>query len=151
MNPLKYAVSIIVYKNDKEFLTVKRPSEDRMGDSWGLPASGFDPKKESPDQAALRTAKEKLNCEVQVIERIPLVMIQKRPDYDLMLIDYICKLKAGEPDVKKAQTQGTVYSDQKWTDDPKTLEDIAEKGSICTQLFLNHLGILSLDKLKTSL
>jgi hypothetical protein len=68
-----------------------------------------------------------------------------------MLIDYICRLAKGEPDVNKARTQGTIYVDQKWVTDPKVLLKIAERGSICAQLFLNHLGILPLERLKINL
>jgi len=152
MQPLKYAVSVIIHRNDKEFLAIKRPEDDEeLGGLWGLPASGFDPKTETPDQVALRVAREKLNCEVEITKRIPLVMIQKRKGYDLMLIDYICRLAKGEPDVHKACTKGTIYVDQKWTTDPKLLLEAAEKGSICTQLFLSHLGILPMEKLKTNI
>lgn len=152
MQSLRYAVSLVIYRNEKEFLVVKRPEEDKeIGGLWGLPASRFDPKTETPDQAVLRASREKLNCGVEVAERLPLVIIQKRRGYDLMLIDYICRLLKGEPDVSKARTQGTVYVDQKWVSDPKVLLKIAEKGSICAQIFLNHLGVLPAERLRTSL
>jgi len=152
MQELKFAVSIIIYRNNEEFLVTKRPETDNeFGSFWGLPASGFDPKKETPDQAAERVAREKLGCEVEILERIPLAFIQKRQGYDLLLIDYICRLKSGEPDVKKANTTGTVYTGQKWTKDPSILKPIAENGSICAQLFLNHKGLWPKEKFITKI
>jgi ADP-ribose pyrophosphatase YjhB (NUDIX family) len=144
---LKFAVSFIVYRNKDEFLVVKRPDEDKeIGGLWGLPATGFNPKEETPDQAVIRGAREKLCCEVEIKERLPLVMIQNRHGYDLLLIDYVCRLAKGQPNVNKSQTTGTKYVEQKWTSNPKILQKISEKGSICTQLFLNHLGMWPKEK-----
>lgn len=154
MQKLKFAVSFILYRNkeQKEFMAVMRPDEDKeIGGMWGLPATGFDPKKESPDKAVVRAAKEKLGVEVELMKRLPMVMIQQRKGYDLLLIDYICRLRSGEPDVSKAKTKGTKYVGQLWTDDPKILQKIAESGSICTQVFLNHLGLWPRDKFITKI
>jgi 8-oxo-dGTP pyrophosphatase MutT (NUDIX family) len=153
LQQLRYAVSFIMYRNDKEFLVVKRPPEDEeLGGIWGLPATTFDSKSESPDEAVLRAAREKIGCEIKITRRLPEIMIQQRHGYDLMLMDYECKLVSGEPDVHKAKTTGTKYIDKKWTSDPRaTLEAGAKRGSICIQLFLYDKGLWPREKWITKL
>ena len=153
MNELKIAVSFIIYNEKGEFLAIKRPPEDEeLGPLWGLPATNVQLKKESLDEAVLRDAMEKLNCKVTISERLPLAMIQKRQGYDLLLLDYKCDLVPGQvPDVKKAKTKGTKYTAQQWTKNTEMLFEIAKKGSICTQLFLNYLGKWPLESFVTEL
>ncbi|MBI4175579.1 MAG: NUDIX domain-containing protein [Candidatus Aenigmarchaeota archaeon] len=152
MQPLKYAVSIILYNDKKQFLVVKRPEEERdLGGIWGFPAVSFDPSMESFDGAVARVGREKLNCEVEPVGRLPITIIQERDGYDLLLIDYKCRVVKGEPDVRKARTSATKYADQKWTSDPGILMEGAEKGSCCIQLFLHDIGLWPREKFRTSL
>lgn len=150
---LRFAVSFTIYKNgSKEFLSVERPKEDKeLGDVWGLPATNFDMAKESMEDAVRRGGLEKLNCRIEPIRRIPVAMIQERYGYDLLLVDYECRLVEGEPDVSKATISGTRYVSQKWTSDPRTLKEAAKKGSVCSQLFLFDKGLLGRKELVTKL
>ncbi len=76
MQPLRFAVSFIIYDKKKRFLVVKRSETDLELDGiWGLPATGFDPLKETFDEAVVRGGKEKLNCFIKPIRRLPLVFV----------------------------------------------------------------------------
>ena len=153
--PLRYAVSFTVYRNNnKEFLVVKRPkdSNDELNSGiWGLPATNFDTKKEAPDEAVVRGGIEKLGCKIEPVRRLPISMVQEREDYDLLMIDYECRLVSGEPDVNTAHTSGTKYVEQMWVKDPKILYDAAKKGSACVQLFLFDKGLLKRENFITKL
>lgn len=140
--PLKYAVSFTLYnpKNEKEFLIVKRPPEaEDHPNMWGFPAT-MAMIGELPEACLKRAGKEKLGVIIEPTEFVGAIA-QERKYFVLYLMHFKAILKEGEPDVRKAATKGTKYVDQKWTSDPKDLFPIAEKGSICVQLFLHHLGL----------
>lgn len=52
---MRHAVSFIICNDKDEFLIIKRPESDKeLGPVWGLPATNFDPRKESLDDAVVR-------------------------------------------------------------------------------------------------
>ena len=59
----------------------------------------------------------------------------------LFLMDIESKLVGDPPDVSKATTTGTKYVDQQWTSDYSVLKEAASKGSLCSQIFLDHKNI----------
>lgn len=142
--PIKYVVSVVLKKADgDEFLVVKRPDDDPdLGGAWGFPAA---PMKlgELPEQAAQRICLEKLNCSASATRFLG-IMYQKRNAYDIFLMDIEMVVNPGQsPDVHKATSDATIYTDQKWTADPEALRESANKGSCCSSIFLTDRGLLN--------
>jgi hypothetical protein len=141
---LRYSVAIVL-KNADKFLIVKRPETDPdLSGNWGLPATTLKPG-ELPEEAARRVCREKLNCEGIPIRFIG-SMTQKRNSYDLCLMDIEVLLSSGTVDNTKAMTSGTIYTSQKWTDDPMKLMAAAKHGSCCSSILLEDRGLLSREK-----
>ena len=144
--PLKYATSFTLYNpdNEKEFLIIKRPpDDDEHPNMWGFPAVTTKPG-ELPEHSLKRAAREKLGVVVEPTEFVGAIA-QERNEYILYLMHFKAKLIEGQPDVKKGMGS-TVYVDSKWTSDFKELFPIAEKGSICVQLFLHQAGLWTREK-----
>jgi len=139
-----YVVAVILKNKHTpdEFLVVHRPADDPdHRDEWGLPATTLKPG-ELPEEAALRVCREKLGCEATP-ERFLGIMFQRRNSYDIFLMDVEMELASeAEADVHKANTEGTAYVDQKWTNDPMDLMDSARRGSCCSSIFLTDRGLL---------
>jgi len=145
--PIKYCVAVVLKhtQNPDEFLVTKRPDNDPdLGGHWGFPATTMKPD-ELPEQAARRICKEKINCEAET-SRFLGIMFQKRNSYDIFLMDIEMVLKEGQqPDVHKAQTEHTAYTEQKWSTDPMDLMPSAKGGSCCSSIFLADRGVLDRD------
>jgi 8-oxo-dGTP pyrophosphatase MutT (NUDIX family) len=140
--PLKYAVSFTLYNpsNKNEFLIIKRPADDNEHPNlWGFPATMLKPG-ELPENCLRRAAKEKLGVDIEPFEFTGAIA-QERNEFILYLMHFKAILNKGNPDLKKSITLGTKYAELEWTDDPKRLLPIAEKGSICVQLFLHSIGM----------
>lgn len=125
---------------------VQRPAVDpHLAGVWGLPAvmlkSG-----ELPEQAAKRVCKEKLNCDAEAVRFVG-AMHQTREEFDLCLIDIEMELTGrNEPNVTRAQTNGTKYQAQKWTANSSDLLPAAQHGSCCSMLYLTDRGLLGRDE-----
>jgi ADP-ribose pyrophosphatase YjhB (NUDIX family) len=123
-------------RNEKEFLVIKRPSDDDvLPNLWGLPAVTLK-RGELPEQAVARIGIEKLNT---IIEPVSFLVIKstERKDYELILMDIKTRLVGPEPMVANAKTKNTKYVDQKWTSDLNLLKKSASKGSLCSQILLD--------------
>ncbi|MEK7526236.1 MAG: NUDIX domain-containing protein [Patescibacteria group bacterium] len=146
--PVKYVVSVVLKKNSKneDFLVVKRPDGDPdLGGHWGFPSVTLK-HGELPEEGAKRVCIEKLGCECTPIRFLG-IMFQKRNSYDIFLMDVEAELVEGtNPDVKKANSEATIYVDQKWSTDPMDLMKGAEMGSCCASIFLTDRGVLDKDK-----
>lgn len=131
---IKYAVSLLL-KRDDEFLIVKRRKDEKEHPGmWGFPAISFTPP-ETPENALKRLANEKLGCGINIKGFIG-AMHQRRPNYELILLMYEAEA-IGNPVLKKEK-----YEEIEWTREWKRVLDIAKKGSACAQIFLNKIGIL---------
>ena len=153
MKDLHYAVAVVVKKKitDKEFLETRRPLDDADHPGlWGLPANNLK-EGELPEDGAKRICHEKLYCEAKPVRFIG-AMSQKRNTYDICLMEYEMELLNNEePNVKKADTEGTAYIDQKWTSDPKELIESAKAGACCSTLLVTDLGLMNRDEWVTDL
>ena len=70
-------------------------------------------------------------------------MFQKRNTYDIFLMDVeAVTVGESEPDINNANSEGTKYIEQKWSDDPNDLIASAKKGSCCSSIFLTDQGLL---------
>jgi hypothetical protein len=145
---IKYVVAVVLTDPNRpdHFLTVKRPDDDAdLGGAVGLPAATMRPG-ELPEQAAARVCQEKLAC-TAMPTRFMGMMFQKRNSYDIFLMDIEMSLNAGsEPDVTKADTEHTAYTEQNWSTDPLDLMLSAKHGSCCSSIFLTDRGLLDRDE-----
>lgn len=138
MDRIKCSVAVYLLnpKNEKEFLAIKRPSDDdALPNLWGLPAVTLK-QYELPEQAVIRIGIEKLNT---IIEPVSFLGIKSanRKSYKLILMDIKAKLIGHEPVVADSKTKNTKYVDQKWTSDLSLLKESASKGSLCSQILLD--------------
>jgi ADP-ribose pyrophosphatase YjhB (NUDIX family) len=138
-------------KDSKKYLVVERPDDDPdHAGRWGLPAI---PMKvgELPEDAAHRVCKEKLNCSATPVRFLG-IMFQKRNNYDIFLMDMEMVLSGSkQPNVHEADTDETIYADQKWSDDPMDVMPAAKAGSCCSSIFLTDQGSLDRDEWIASL
>lgn len=139
---IKYVVAVVLLNGKGEYLTVKRSEDDPdLRGAWGLPAAKMT-EGELPEEAALRVCREKLACTAKP-KRFLGLMFQKRNSYDIFLMDIEMVLDEGtQPDTSKAQSEHTVYIDQKWSNEPLDLMPSAKHGSCCSSIFLTDRGLL---------
>ena len=138
MNPAKHSIAFIIYNPDRsQVLAVQRPADDEeLPNLWGLPATSLKPG-ESEGQAVVRAGKEKLGVELRVVGKIAAGTLE-RSSYILHLVDYEAAIVSGEPKCPQFGS-GTQYQAWKWAD-PVELIPAAQKGSLCTRLFLEKIG-----------
>ncbi len=141
MKPSYEAVSLIITDEDGKFLAVKRPDNpnDDIAGVWGLPAANLQ-EGESHEEAARRIGMQKLGVEIELGVKVG-DSTHDRTTYTLHLTDYKAKVKSGVPAAPQSDTSVTQYSKCKFSDDPNLLVPAAQKGSQCTQIYLESLGI----------
>lgn len=139
--PIKRSVSLAIFKKDapNKLLLVKRPEDDAdLPGLWGLPAASCRPG-ESLSDVAERIGHEKLGTKL-TLGKLLRKGTQDRDDYILEMGLYLASLD-GEPSLPKTSPEGastTLYDDWRWGTQ-KALEPSADKGSLCSQLLLEHL------------
>ncbi len=140
MKPRKESVSLIIKDSKERFLIVKRADdpEDDLANVWGFPAASLR-EGETRQQLAQRVAKSKLGVKVEIGKEIG-QSTHDRGSYILHLTDLEARIIYGTPSVPQADTSVSQYSDWKFTNDPRTLFEAAQKGSQCTQIFLESIG-----------
>lgn len=134
----KHSVALIIYNEDQSrFLMVRRPYEDGKPDyEWGFPAASKTNLDENWEEVVHRAAKTKLGVEVEIVKLIG-ESSSDRGNYILTLRDYEVRIVKGEPSVPQASEGVTQYVEFKFSDDMKPLIDSAQKGSVCTRIFLD--------------
>lgn len=138
MKRTENAVSYVIYDEDgKMILAVKRPKDDELPNVWGLPA-GTVREGENPEQAVVRSGKEKLGVALEVKGMLNEGEIE-RETYILHMNLYEAEIREGEPKVPQA-SGGTQYVEWKWAE-PGELKEAASKGSLCSRLLLEKKGI----------
>jgi 8-oxo-dGTP diphosphatase len=119
-------------------LLVQRPEDDaELPGVWGLPAASLR-EGESWDDAARRAGREKLGVELTlhgVLQRGTL----QRVGYTLDMRLYAAGIATGEPHVPHATAGVTQYQAWRWGA-PAALQPAAERGSLCSQLYLRWFG-----------
>lgn len=141
MKPFKEAVSLVITNQDNHFLAVKRPdnTKDDLAGVWGFPAVTLQ-ENESHKDAATRVGSQKLGVQIKLGEKIN-DNTHDRGTYILHLTDYRAKIVSGEPSVPQNDTSVTQYAECRYSDDPTILIPAARRGSQCSQLYLESLGI----------
>lgn len=140
--PVKCSVAAVLRdpQDPDRFLIVKRPpDDDRLPDVWGLPAVTLQPG-ELPEQGLRRIGREKLDAEIEPARFVG-IKSADRGEYQLILMDIEARLVRGEPSVHRASTSSTRYVDQRWTRDPREVGEAARRGSLCSQVLLESMGV----------
>jgi ADP-ribose pyrophosphatase YjhB (NUDIX family) len=137
---IRNAVAIVIERPDGAFLSVRRPSNDpHLPDVWGLPAANVAPN-ETPEEAAVRAAADKLGVRVRVKRRIGCETVG-RPTFALHLTEYQVELLEGTPRVPQRDRSMTQYVASRYTTDLRSLIDAARRGSACCRIFLRDRGL----------
>ena len=142
--PIKQSVALAMAKGDEpsKVLLVRRPEDDReLPGAWGLPAASLRPG-ETPEEAARRIGLQKLGAEVRVGRRMNSGR-QDRAGYILEMSLYGATLDRAVPDLPAGRGGDpgvTMYTAWRWGD-PLELADSAGRGSLCSRLLLDSLGL----------
>ncbi|MFW6080069.1 MAG: NUDIX domain-containing protein, partial [Gemmatimonadota bacterium] len=121
-----------------EVLQVRRPPDDEhLPNVWGLPA-GTLREGESWEDAVRRSGPEKLGVELEVGPELNRGSTE-RADYTLEMKLFEARIVAGEPRVPQPDVGVTRYTDWRWGP-ARDLAPAAEKGSLCSRLFLERTG-----------
>jgi 8-oxo-dGTP diphosphatase len=119
-------------------LLVQRPDDDAdLPGVWGLPAASLG-EGESWEAAAGRAGREKLGVELTVHGVLQRGTLQ-RDGYLLDMRLYAAGIAAGEPHVPQEAPGVTQYRAWRWGA-PAALQPAAERGSLCSQLYLRWWG-----------
>lgn len=133
----------MVIKNDKgKFLIVKRPDSEEgpLAGVWGFPAVTLK-ENESEIEAARRVGLTKLGVDVEVGQKIG-ERTAERETFILDLSDYEATIHDGQmPSVPQSDTTVTQYVGLKYTSDPNDLFPAAQRGSLCSQVYLSSIGV----------
>jgi len=140
MKQLKNAVAFVIYNREgNRILTVLRPPDDKhLPNLWGLPA-GSVKKEESFEECVLRSGREKLGVELQIVELIGDGHLE-REDYVLYMKEYEVEIIKGKPKVPQPVKGMTQYTKWKWGKAEELIIS-ARKGSLCSQIYLNSRRI----------
>ncbi len=133
--PIKDSVAFVIYNSDcSKFIIVKRPADDEnMSNVWGLPA-GTLKDNETFENAVIRSAKDKLGVEAEIVKLINEGEIE-REKYILRMKEFEAKIISGEARVPQSAVGITQYVEWKWGT-AQDLVDAARKGSLCSRLYL---------------
>lgn len=141
VKPIKNSVAIVIKNEKDEFLVIKRPEDEPgpLAGVWGFPAITLKDG-ETETEAAHRAGQAKLGVHLDITGKIG-DKTADRGDYVLHLSDYSAKLVEGQsPSVPQADTSMTQYTDLKYTSDPSVLFPAAQKGSLCSQVYLQSIN-----------
>jgi 8-oxo-dGTP diphosphatase len=132
---VKRSVAVVVRDEMGRFLIVRRPDDpaDPLAGLWGLPAVTLAPG-EDEQSAASRAGHLKLGVRLRVGAKIGEA---DSPERALHLSDYEATILSGTVSVPQPGTGVTQYTECRFTDDPATLAEAAERGSLCAQVFLS--------------
>ena len=135
--PIKKAVAYYIKNENGDFTAVKRlNSDESLPGVWGLPAASLR-EKETFRMAVQRGAREKLGMEILKMKFVGEMEIA-RENYDLHLREYQILEYENEPNLQQEQT---FYAQFKWQKNSKILREAAEKGSLCSRIFLKNLKL----------
>lgn len=142
MKPTKNAVAVVIKNERGEFLVVKRPENEDgpLAGVWGFPAVTLT-KGETEEDAVRRVGHIKLGINLKPITKIG-EKVGDRTSFVLHLSDYAAEIINDEtPSVPQTDTSITQYTDLKYVRDPAVLFPAAQKGSLCSQVYLESAGI----------
>ncbi len=139
MRPVKRSVSFAIFRPacPDEVLVVRRPPDDEdLPDLWGLPAGSLRPGEDWAD-AVRRAGRDKLGIALEVGPELNRGTLE-RAGYTLEMRLLAARILSGSPVVPQAVDGVTQYPEWKWGT-AGDLVPAAERGSLCSRLFLERL------------
>jgi len=136
---VKESVAIVIRNPEHRagFLVVKRPDNDPdIPSVWELPAASLK-KGETYEDAAHRCAQEKLGVKISLGRLVDEGSLEKG-DHTQHMKEYEASIEEGIPLVPQPHAGMTQYTQWKWGD-PETLIEAAQKGSLCSRLYLGSI------------
>jgi 8-oxo-dGTP diphosphatase len=119
-------------------LLVQRPDDDEdLPGVWGLPAASL-ADSEAWSDAAQRAGRDKLGVELRILRELRHGSLQ-RSRYTLEMKLLEARIEAGEPVVPQSMAGVTQYQAWRWGP-PEELRFAAERGSLCSALYLGVIG-----------
>jgi ADP-ribose pyrophosphatase YjhB (NUDIX family) len=143
MKQTKHAIAFVVWNQDRDkVLAVQRPGNDEdLPDVWGLPAGSLR-EGETFEDCVVRSGREKLGVDVCIIQLLA-EGESERTACILRMKEYEVEIVQGEPSVPQPLEGMTQYQRWQWAE-PALLQEAAQKGSLCSRLFLEQEGLRSL-------
>lgn len=137
---VKRSVSVAVFEpGGDRLLTVRRPpDDDELPGLWGLPAASLAPG-ESHREAVERVGRDKLGATLAPGDVLAEGSTE-RPSYRLEMRLYGGRIVSGRPAVPQPVEGVTQYVAWEWAP-PDRLRASARRGSLCSRLCLEHLGV----------
>lgn len=136
--PAHGSVAVIIQDEVGRFLTVKRDErDDSLPGVWGFPAASLR-HGETHEDAVRRAGKDKLGVTLRVVD---LVGDEKADDDGNHLYEYRVEIVEGTPTVPQVDTSVSQYVGLQYTSDPTILFEAAQKGSLCSRIYLRELGM----------
>lgn len=142
VKPLKLSVAFIIYApgDRSRILTVQRANDDPdLPGVWGLPAASLKPG-ESYEDAIKRAGIEKLGVSLKVLRQINSGRIE-RSSFHLYMKDFEAAIISGTPYAPQQPSNGTSQYQRCELATPDRLVDGAEKGGLCSRLYLSYIGL----------
>jgi 8-oxo-dGTP diphosphatase len=134
--PTTHSVAIVVKDAAGRLLVVKRADDDKdLPGVWGLPAATTRAG-ETPEQAAIRAARDKLGVTVTIGRFTGEDAIGHRH-----LREYEAEIVDGTPSAPQNDRSVSQYADVRYADNPRILLEAARKGSLCSRIYLRNAGI----------
>ena len=134
MKKIKKVVAFVAYNNNGQVLLVQRSETDNnFPNVWSLP-SGTLEKEENYEKAVIRSVKEKLGIDVEIVRLIGEGEIERKK-HVLHMKEYEIKIISGEISIDKNIEK--YYQDWKWSD-PDMLNELVEKGSLCSKIYVEN-------------
>lgn len=138
--PNRYAIAAAIHDPNGALLIIKRPDTDsELGGLWGLPALtrlAVDDEREIAEAIGPK----KLGVKLAVGDRIG-EQTMDRGSYVLHLADYEATIVEGDPVVPQDDPTLVQYTDVRFVSDPSILCISALKGSVCSRIYLDSIGI----------
>lgn len=140
--PIKESVAIVIYDdNHEKVLVVRRPLDDEsLPGYWGFPAASRKDPSETWEELAHKAALTKLGVKIEIVRFLGEDTID-RGKFILKLQDFECRIIEGNPVVPQPDNSVTQYIESKYTNDFEPLKASADKGSLCTRIFLRDRGL----------
>jgi 8-oxo-dGTP pyrophosphatase MutT (NUDIX family) len=138
----KQSVVIIIWNSNRtKVLLVRRPlDDDNFPGYWGLPAASKEKSDQNWEEVAKRAGRIKLGVKVEVVKYLGEDIIN-RGNFILRLRDYEVKIVKGKPKVPQLFKGVTQYTEVKYTSNIRSMIKAAQKGALCSRIFLKSIGI----------
>ena len=139
--PIKESVAFVAENEQGQFLAVQRPDDDdHLPNVWGLPAGSLR-SDETAEDTIRRSARDKLGIAVTNITFVG-EETADRGDHTLHLREYSVDIPEGEViSITSRDPEVSLYQAFTFSDDPTLLQEAAQKGSLCSIIFLKNKGL----------